>query len=274
MKDITKFKDYAGEDRVVDSFEMRDILQDKPVLPTYKTIPALDKHIEGFMPSEIITVSGPTGGGKTLFCQTLTYQLQKDGCIPLWLQFENTPEEFHRRFSTLGLPFFVQPLKLKQNSVSWVEDKICEAIVKFSARCIFVDHLHYLFDIYKSRNSSLEIGQIIRSLKLMAVEYNIFIILMAHMTKIPDGKEPAMGYLRDSGMIAAESDTVLIVWRDPEIENGGIIKPTKARRSGKIDMPSRRRLVKVRKIDNVFREVDETREENLRIQNYQSVNPF
>ena len=268
MKDLIKLKDYAGEDRVIDSFAMREHLKNIPQAATFKTISGLDKFINGFMPTEVIVVSGPTGSGKTLFCQTLTYKLQEQDCVPMWLQFENTASEFHRRFATLGLPYFVQPMKNVHHKIDWVEDRLGEAIVKYGANCLFVDHLHYLFDIYQSRNSSLEIGQIMRELKRIVIEYNIFIVLMAHMTKIPPRVEPDMGHLRDSGMIAAESDIVLIVWRDynnKDVKDGGLIKVNKNRREGIIDMPHHPAVCSVRKIDGVFREVDEVHEENGRI---------
>ena len=127
--------------------------------------------------------------------------------------------------------------------------------LRSSVLAVFIDHLHYLFDIYKSRNSSLEIGQIIRSLKLMAVEYNIFIVILLHMTKVPPGDEPSSHHFRDSGLIRGETDTGLIIWRDPKDPTRATLKLDYSRRTGALW-----HKVNLRKIDGVLKEITDVYE--------------
>jgi len=254
MKDFTKLKEYSGEDRVVDSFEITKILEssdDSGAKVFQSKFVGLDKLIGGFMQGEVIAVAGPRKHGKTLFCQSLTYKLNEQNCCPLWIQFENTAEQFYKVFCTIGVPYFFQPLKLQAHSMDWVEERLAEAIAKFGAAALFIDHLHYLLDIYRSRNVSIEIGQIVRSLKRIAVEYNIPIFLLLHLTKVPEGSEPNDTHFRDSSLIASETDTGLMIWRSNELENNQAwLKVCYSRQTGVFN-----KKIKLQKIGGFLKEV-------------------
>ena len=102
-----------------------------------------------------------------------------------------------------------------------------------------VDYVHFLVDLIKMRQPSLEIGSIVRSLKLLAIEYDVAIFLLAHLMKTKLDCEPDNDSLRDSSFIAQEADIVLMIWRKQnkqtkEFTNEAIIKITKNRREGLI----------------------------------------
>ncbi len=251
MKDLVKLKEYDGDDRVVDSFEIEKELEDESDAKVVNSnIPTLDKHIDGFQQGELIVVGGPRKSGKTLLCQTLTYDLNKQNVVPLWIQFENQPKAFYKTFKTIGLPFFLQPRKLRTHSVDWLEERVAEAIAKFRAGAVFIDHLHFLFDIARSRSPSIEIGQVIRKLKLIAVDYNIIIFILCHLRKINPNKDPTDGDFRDSSLIASESDTGLLIWRTPDVENEAMLKVCYSRRTG-----ANEQKVRMIKIEGFLREV-------------------
>ncbi|MHA2132138.1 MAG: DnaB-like helicase C-terminal domain-containing protein [Promethearchaeota archaeon] len=107
------------------------------------------------------------------------------------------------------------PRKLKMNAMDWVISKMHESFKKYHTRVIFIDHLHYLFDIARTKSPSIEIGTIIRRLKLVAVEYGYIIFLLCHTKKgASDNEKLTYELIRDSSFVSQESDTVLMIARD------------------------------------------------------------
>lgn len=177
-------------------------------------IPGIDAACEGFKGGELITISGPTKNGKTLFAQTLTVNFVDQQQFPLWFSFEVPARQFLSQFSKM--PFIYMPSKLKPRVMEWFEDRVYESFQKFNTRIIFIDHLHYLVDLARQKQVSLEIGTIIRRLKTLAVSGDFLIFLLCHTTK---GKHDFMlSYesIRDSSFISQESDSVIMIKRTPE----------------------------------------------------------
>jgi replicative DNA helicase len=246
--DQERYLNYDGPDQVVTSFELDDILKQSSehTLSVKCKIPTLDRLLEGFEAGELIAVSGPRKSGKTLFAQTLTVNF-----LPvksLWFSYELTLRQFLRTFPEL--PLFISPLKLKAYSLPWVEERILEALFKHGVGVIFLDHLHFLFDLARAKSPSLEIGTVVRFLKNLAIEHNLIIFLLCHMRKISFDKEPDDSDVRDSSLIASESDTGLIIWRLVDTENQAKLKVAYSRRTGVLD-----RAFKIAKIDGLLREI-------------------
>ena len=250
-KDIRKeLMDYKGQDQIVSSFDLAEMIKYSKDIPVIKSkIPLLDYHLEGgFEGGELISVSGPPKTGKTLLCQSLTLSFLDQGYKSLWFQYEVTPKRFIEGFN--DLPKFYLPQKLEAYNMPWIEKRILEAILKHGIKVVFIDHLHYLFDLV-SQNTSLQIGSVIRTLKQIAVKYNIIIFLACHMKKVTFDKEPSDEDIRDSSLIGSESDTVLIIWRTPKTDTEAILKLRYARRSG-----ARDKKINLIKVDGLLRQED------------------
>lgn len=227
---------YEGEDRVIDSFEFRDWLESQPESKIFKTgFPTIDKHIDGVAQGELIAVSGPRKSGKTLWVQSVTYAMNKQDVKPLWFSYEVTPEFFFKTFNELGLPFFVLPRSLKQGSLLWIEERICEALAKFGSGVVFIDHLHFLLDLEKMRNPSIEIGFLIRRLKRIAVDYRIVIFILCHMVKNLKEDEPNDSDMRDSSFLSQETDTGIVIFRTKQDKMASWLKICYSRRTGVFD---------------------------------------
>jgi RecA-family ATPase len=177
-------------------------------------IPSVDKCTEDFRDGELIVISGPTKGGKTLFAQSLTVAFAKQQYTPLWFSFEISARQFLSQFRE-PLPLIYMPQKLRAHALTWFKDRCEESFLKYHTRIIFIDHLHYLIDLAKLRNPSIEIGQIIRQLKILAVEKGYIIFLLCHTTK--GGSDPNLSYesIRDSSFVSQESDCVMMIKRTP-----------------------------------------------------------
>ncbi len=213
---LKNWAEYDGEDKVISSQEMSIKLKDKPesVVNVKSFIPSLDNAIEGFREGELIVVSGPTKQGKTLFLQSLTASFVRQQYYPLWFSFEVPVRQFLGQFPTL--PMIYLPQKLKAHALPWFEDRVHESFEKYHTRIVVCDHLHYLIDLAKIRNPSIEIGQIIRQLKSLAVSGEFIIFLLCHTTKGASEDNLSFESIRDSSFISQESDSVFMIKRTPQ----------------------------------------------------------
>jgi len=245
---LDKYLNYSGPDQVVTSFELDDILKqsNEHAVCVKSKMPTLDRLLEGFESGELIAISGPRKSGKTLFAQSLTVNFLPTKS--LWFSYEVTLKQFLRTFPEL--PLFMSPLKLKAYSLPWLKERILEALFKHGIGVVFIDHLHFLFDLVRARNTSLEIGQVVRFLKTLAIDYNLIIFLLCHMRKVDLTEEPTDADVRDSSLVSSESDTGLIMWRLVDTENQTIVKVAYSRRTGVLD-----KKFKVAKINGLLREV-------------------
>jgi RecA-family ATPase len=194
-------------------------------------MPSLDNYCQGFRDGELIVISGPTKNGKTLLAQTLTANFVKQQEFPLWFSFEVPARQFLSQFPEL--PLFYLPTKLRANVLTWVEERIQESFEKYRTRVVFLDHLHYLFDMARTKSPSIEIGTVIRRLKSLAVNMGLCIFLLCHTTKGTADANLNYSAIRDSSFVAQESDCVLMVQRVPSVsENAAKVSVEFHRRTG------------------------------------------
>lgn len=253
-------KNYVGEDQVLTLTELNEVQKAKKLVNVFtakSNIPRLDSLLEGFEAGELIIISGPAKRGKTLFCQTLTVEFSEQGIISLWFSYEMTIRQFTGRFSGDKLPDCCLPAKMKDNTLTWLEDRIIEGIEKFGVKIVFIDHLHYIVDMERLRNPSLEIGVVLRGLKRLAVKHGVVIFLVAHIGKVEDDKRPTAANMRDSSFLTQEPDVVLMIWRmkdnkEKHIENISKVSVELSRRTGVFS-----KMFKMVKVDGMLREVAE-----------------
>jgi len=242
---------YEGEDKIITSYEMQEIVSNHKFLFKVRSkIPTLDKLIGGFVPGELIAVSGITKNGKSLFSQTLTKNFHDQQVFSLWFSFELPPQQFLSCFD--DLPLIYMPKILKAANLDWLIERIMESLQKYRTRIIFLDHLHYIVDMARTRNPSIEIGTVIRKLKLLAVRENLIIFLMCHTKK---GKE-GFGEIRDSSFVEQESDAAFMIKRFPDIgDNVACLQVNQHRRTGVMQ-----KKVWLAKVGNFLVETEEREE--------------
>lgn len=254
VRDLQSLRQYSGEDQIISSHELKlKLKQEKSsnFVQVKSKIPALDNYIEDFRDGELISISGPTKHGKTLFAETLTVNFANQNHFSLWFTFEVPPRQFLSHFSP-ALPLIFMPSKLKAHAMDWLEARILESFLKYQTRIIFIDHLHFLFDIARARNTSLEIGSVIRKLKTIAVENNFIIFLLCHTTKGKSDSELSYESIRDSSFISQESDSVLMIQRTPNKgDNAARLSVEFHRRTGVLD-----KTVDLMKVHGYLRERD------------------
>lgn len=101
-------------------------------------------------------------------------------------------------------------------SIYELRSKLKKMIVEKSIKCIFIDYLG-LMSTPKMQTRDLEIGYITRSLKQIAKEENIPIVLLSQLNRQVESrsdKTPVLSDLRESGNIEQDADVVLFIHRD------------------------------------------------------------
>ena len=236
---LVKFRNYQGEDQVLTYAEIRDEIEQHKdrykVMLTY--FPGLD-HVDsmnGVEPGELVVVSGPRKSGKTLMLQSLTYNFWRQGIHSLWFSYELSYRQFGYAFQKTQQPVLLMPKKLKAYALEWLEDRIAEAVAKHGIQVVFIDHLHYLFDMARSRRPDIGIGEVMRYLRRLTIEANIVTFLTCHFKMSDQTKEPDDTSFRDSSFIAQESHTGIVMWRERKSLNASVLKICYSTRTGVMD---------------------------------------
>lgn len=215
INSIDWFEHYCDDDKVVTSFELNDKLiaeKKTPHISIKSNIHGIDSACQGFRDGELIIISGPTKHGKTLLAQTLTVNFYQQKEYVCWFSYEVPARQFLEQFPEL--PLFYLPQKNKAQDFSWFMERCLEAFFKYHVRIFFIDHLHYLIDMARIKNPSLDIGTIVRRIKRFAVDNDFVIFLLCHIGK-NTSEDLSHKDLRDSSFIAQESDCVIMIKRTP-----------------------------------------------------------
>jgi replicative DNA helicase len=101
---------------------------------------------------------------------------------------------------------------------SYTLQHICNNIRKFhnlyGKSLVIVDYLQ-LVSLPKSNNRYLEIGEVTRALKLLAMELDIPIMGLSQLNRGSEGEVPKLSDLRESGNLEQDADLVLLMHRIP-----------------------------------------------------------
>ncbi|MBQ9130173.1 MAG: DnaB-like helicase C-terminal domain-containing protein, partial [Clostridia bacterium] len=82
---------------------------------------------------------------------------------------------------------------------------------------VVIDYLQLMQSGKSIENRVQEVGDISRSLKIMAKDFGVPILCCAQLSRGPEGrtvKKPMLSDLRDSGSIEQDADIVLFLYRD------------------------------------------------------------
>lgn len=193
--------------------------------------PSIDELTLGLVDAELVIIAGPTSRGKTLLAMNIANNIAKKGGRVLFVTLEMTHEELTSRyifanggrdtsdFSTVAANTIFQ----ENERLSWkdIDGLIQNAKEQLNVDIVIIDHLHYFARGLK--NAAEELGEVTMAFKDNAKKYKLPIILISHIRKLSQGEELSGDSLRGSSLIAQDSDIVLMVNRDPETNQMGIM---------------------------------------------------
>ena len=103
----------------------------------------------------------------------------------------------------------------------------------------------------RSKNPSIEIGTVIRRLKILAVSGGFIVFLLCHTVKGKSEANLSYESIRDSSFIPQESDCVLMIKRTPRTsENSAQLSVEFHRRTGVLQ-----RMIELQKVDGYLKEL-------------------
>jgi replicative DNA helicase len=231
--DITAvFKDYLQSDSKPEY---------QPIKTGWRNV---DETIEGFRPGEFIVFGGRPGMGKTIVLIDLIKRISlRDPVLLIALdlaavQISNRivssildynlqikgPEDL-RNIDKEKLDFLTNYLEVMQLSICettfdsmFALKSYCEKMVKEKGiRVIAIDYLQMLSSKRYRHNRELEVSYISRTLKKIAKDLNICMIVTSQLSRSVEtrggDKRPQLSDLRESGAIEQDADKVIFVYR-------------------------------------------------------------
>lgn len=134
------------------------------------------------------------------------------------LQDENEAKRLHEYLGTLSeLPIMISD---KTNvNINDIKAKAAQLIHKNKLDILFIDYLQLVETETQNRNFNREqeVARLSRGLKLMAMEYNIPVVVLAQLNRESEKsstKKPQLHNLRESGAIEQDADGVIFLHRD------------------------------------------------------------
>jgi replicative DNA helicase len=214
---------FEGEGKIISSLDMLEEF-DKlpPIQPISSGLKTLDEWCDGFVPGELIVLSGRPKSGKSLLMRTFIEGFCKQGMAPIVFTYEEQPRQFLGNFDNGSHDImFYMPSRLESGDVFWIMDRMMESKIKKGTKIAFIDHAQYLYEM-SEKSSSLNVGAVARHLKNIArdEDYIVFLIWHAYKAKVECVEDLDQEMLRDSGMTAGELDHLFLMYRN--VKSSGI----------------------------------------------------
>ena len=206
----------------------------------------LDKKINGLNNSDLLLVAARPAMGKSAFSLNLALNVaKKTNKTVAMFNLEMSREQLAMRL--LAIESFVDGQKMATGKLTddeWnrlgmaatalsqtdirIDDNPSITVAEMNAKCRRVENLGLVvIDYLQLMNGSgygkggdnrvTVVGEISRSLKIMAKELNVPVICLSQLSRGPESrtdKRPMLSDLRESGSIEQDADEVLFLYRD------------------------------------------------------------
>ncbi len=213
-------------------------------------ISALDEVTSGLNRSDLIIVGARPGMGKTSFALNIARNVAvQQGKVVAFFNLEMSREQMVNRLLSSEARVSSQKLRTgnltaeEWGRISVASSSLCTApmylddtasitVPEMKARLrrvknlgfVVVDYLGLMHSAKRTENRVQEVSEITRSLKVMAKELNVPIMVCAQLSRGPEKQggnnhRPGLSDLRESGSIEQDADQVLFLYRQDYYKN-------------------------------------------------------
>jgi replicative DNA helicase len=221
---------------------------------------SVDKHIDPICSGDLIVIAGYTSMGKSAFALNVACNLAKQGVrvgilsmedsvnrilnrlLANYLRVENrkireaklTKEQWDKMLVDVVPKLSRLPIYIKRcydMDASKIKAQIRQLVNRDGVNVVIIDYLGMIKVDKRSKDTKAQqIGEITKSLKNIAIELNIAILLLAQLHEGANREaryvRPRVSDLRDSGEIGQDADVVLFISR-PEVLQFPIVENVK-----------------------------------------------
>ncbi len=253
--DIRQDKHTSGllpiKDVIASNYEMYNKLNSEE-RDLYVGIPtgisALDEITTGLNKSDLIIVGARPGMGKTSFALNIARNVAvQEGRKVAVFNLEMSREQMVNRFLSAEARVSSKKLRVgnltpdEWSRMAYASSTLCKApiyldetpsitVPEMKARLrrlkdvdfVVIDYLQLMHSAKKTDNRVQEVSEITRSLKIMAKELNVPVMVCAQLARTTEKQSnhrPGLSDLRESGSIEQDADQVLFLYRDEYYQN-------------------------------------------------------
>ncbi len=215
--------------------------------------PLMDKMLSGLQGTQLIVVAGRPGMGKTSFAMNLVEHIgmvKKVPCLVFSLEMsadqlatrllcsEARLDSQLTRTGNMGQKEITQladAMKRLSSAPIYIDDSATINVTEMLAKAhrlkrtkglglIAIDYLQLMQGTGRSESRQQEVSQMTRSLKVMAKELDIPIILLSQLSRASEKRDkqsryPMLSDLRESGAIEQDADVVIFLHRENYYQN-------------------------------------------------------
>lgn len=225
-----------------------DTVKDKEILGVPSGISTIDTVISGFQPGQVCVIAARPSQGKSALATTIAVNAAKQNHkvaiislempedqlggrmasiysgVEFWriyrnkLDFGNSRNQIHQVTSEMSnLPIMISTkTNVTGGSIRYKTEKLMRK--NKGIDLLIIDYLQLIEgDGNKNDNRERELSKLSRRIKLMAMDLNIPVIVLAQLNRESEkskNEKPKMSQIRESGAIEQDADVVMLLHRD------------------------------------------------------------
>jgi replicative DNA helicase len=208
----------------------------------------LDEKTSGLQPSDLIIVAARPSMGKTSLALNIAQHVgTKTGRTAGVFSLEMSKEQLFLRMLTAEARIdahrlrggflgerdwgrLSQALGTLSDSKIFIDDTPSIGVLEMRAKCrrlasehglnlVVIDYIQLMQGRGRFENRTLEVASISRSLKGLAKELNVPVVVLSQLSRAPESRSdhrPQLSDLRESGALEQDADVVLFIYREDQ----------------------------------------------------------